>query len=329
MRLSECPVPRSILADMGRQKRPYSPGTIFHLVSRTHRREPLLVPGIRAAIASLIQQSVGRTDAQLLAYVVMPNHLHVVLRQDRSELSAVMQPLMRRVAHIVQRQNGFEGTVVERRYRDRACRTADHVREVLLYVHLNAWKAGLCGDDLGYRWMTHRAYAPGADPRALGIDPQAQMRVLELFAAGPQRSRDQLCEDYARWISWRMKRARSSALEESAPLHPACVAPSSMAGDHAWHRSFAPPFRYSLEPRHRLLPDLRDYIAAELPRLAPGCTTEQLRGRRVPRQVSRYRARMMRAAADRGYRTGDLARFFQVSPTTVSLAKYAPSEELR
>ena len=135
---------------MGRRKRPYHPGTIFHLTSRTHRHEEWFDPGLRTTIVELIHRMVARTDAQLLAYAVMPNHLHIVLRQGRMELAQVMQPLMRRVALQVQRQHGFEGSVVERRFRDTACTTPDHVRMAIVYTHLNPWRAGLCGDDLSY-----------------------------------------------------------------------------------------------------------------------------------------------------------------------------------
>lgn len=313
---------------MGRQKRPYAPGMIFHLVSRTHRREPLFSPDLRAEVASLIQWMVGRTDAQLLAYVVMPNHLHLILRQGRSELSAVMQPLLRRVAHRVQRRHDFEGVAFERRFRDQPCRTADHVREALIYAHLNPWRAGLCGADLAYPWMTQQAYLPGADPARFGIDPHVQLQVLELFAGHGRHSRDEFCQDYSRWLQWRIDkdRARDATVRRSSSpeTNPPPAAPG---GEDAWRRHFAPAVRYDFEGGRKSVPDLRDYIAGQLPRVAPGCTAEDLRGSFLPRSVARYRARLIRSAAERGYSTGDLARYFHISPTTVSTAKYAAGEK--
>ncbi|MFW6330926.1 MAG: transposase [Gemmatimonadota bacterium] len=82
---------------------------VFHLVSRTHRHEPWFEPALRPGIARLIQDTTGRTDAELMAYAVMPNHIHVLLRQGYDELKDVMQPLLRRVAYRVQQYHGFEG----------------------------------------------------------------------------------------------------------------------------------------------------------------------------------------------------------------------------
>lgn len=304
---------------------------IFHLTSRTHRGEPLFVPGLRSGIANLIVRMAGRTDARLLAYAVMPNHLHILLRQGEQELFAVMQPLLRRIAHRVQVWHRFEGSVVERRYRDRPCETPGHLREALLYIHLNPWRAGLCGEDLDYPWMSHGAYLPTVDPLDFGIDPDVQLRLLDLFATGDDLARDQLCRDYLRWIRWRMDQDRIRIPDPTGngaetpgaarPL-PGYGSPSSQRNPP--HR-FAPRIRYSVSSqREALLPDLHDFATRELDRIPCDCTLESLRGSWLPRTRVRIRARLIRAATQRGYRTGKVARFFDISPSSVSRIKYSP-----
>lgn len=287
---------------------------VFHLTSRIHRREKLIVPAIRSDVGRLIRTMVARTDAQLLAYAVMPNHIHVMVRQGPTHLGGIMQPLLRRVAHRVQAHHDLEGTVVERRYRDRICATADHVREAVVYVHLNPWRARLCGDDLDYEWVSHRAYLPGTDPTWFGIDPGAQLSVLELFAREEGRSRAGLCSDYLAWFGWRM--AQEAQTEGSVRK------PDTRVGDTAWSRHFRQGPGVSFDPDHTL-PDLRDFVLAQLPHLAPGQTLQSLRGSWLRRPAARSRARVIRAAARRGYRTGKIAELFDVSSTTVSTAKYA------
>lgn len=296
---------------------------IFHLVSRMHRAERWLVPPLRDEVSSLIRRMVERTDARLLAYAVMPNHLHVLLRQGESELETVMQPLLRRVAYRVQRYHGFQGRVVERPFRHRACACAAHAREALMYVHLNPWRAGLCDDDLAYPWTTAGAYLPGADPALFGIRPQAQLPMLELFASADRCSRQQLCRDYAIWL----ERRRNQRLPLDRPGHqttldPPLTAPDPAPGDRAWSRHFAPAVQYDTRIPTRNLPDLRDYVMGLLLHLAMGTTPDDLYGSWLPRPAARLRAQVIRAAAENGYRTGALARFFGVSPATVSTAKY-------
>jgi REP element-mobilizing transposase RayT len=295
---------------------------IFHLVSRTHRREAWFTPELRSVIVDLIRSTVARTDAQLLAYAVMPNHLHIVLRQGVMELAETMQPLMRRVAIRVQRAQKFEGTVVERRFRDTPCTSPDHVRSAIVYTHLNPWRAGLCGDDLDYPWTSHAAYLPGADPAVFGIHPEAQERVLELFADEAHLLRDQLAVRYRAHIEWRMLQDRYlAAVDAGHPVMPPPPAPTTAAGDRAWHLLFAPNGT-GTQGGDPPLPDLRDFIKNLISSHDPGLEIDELRGSWVPRWIAQVRARLIRAAADRGFRTGELARFFAIAPQSVSRAKY-------
>src|SRR5690606_28499612 len=96
--------------------------------------------------------------AELFAYVIMPNHLHLVLRQGEEPLWRFMQPYLRRIAIQVQRTHEREGRVFERRYRDRYCADADHLRTAILYTHLNPIRAGLCSDPREYPWSSHLAW---------------------------------------------------------------------------------------------------------------------------------------------------------------------------
>lgn len=292
---------------------------VFHLTSRLHRREPWFVPGVCEEVSSHIRRVVAHSDADLLAYAIMPTHLHVMVRQGQDPLEDIMQPLLRRVAISVHAHHRFEGTVFERRYRDTMCRSPDHIREAFMYVHLNPWRAGLCGDSLDYRWMTHTAFLPGADPAALGVAPGARLEVLQLFAQAESRSADELCRDYLTWLACRMRRdqAASGAVEEGSAT---VVEPSSFWGDRAWRSTFGGTWDGGLEGERRL-PDLRDYVLNQLAANAPGKTLDQLRGGRLSHSDSRCRAKVIRSAARRGYRTGAIARLFAISPATVSRAK--------
>jgi REP element-mobilizing transposase RayT len=293
---------------------------VFHLTSRLHRRERWFVRGVCEEVSSHIQHVVGDSDADLLAYAIMPTHLHLILRQGPSPLEDVMQPLLRRAAISVHSHHRFEGTVFERRYRDTMCRSPDHIREAIVYVHLNPWRAGLCGDDHDYRWMTHAAYLPGADSIAFGIAPGPRLDVLQLFAQAETRTQDDLCRDYLTWLACRMNRdgEASEAVEERGAPMP--TEPNSFWGDRAWRSNFAGEWNDGWESV-RGLPDLRDYVVNQMAAVAPGTTLDQLRGSGISHAASRCRARIMGAAARRGFRTGAIARLFNVSPATVSKAK--------
>lgn len=307
-------------ARMGRRKRPHLPGMVFHLVSRTHGREPWFDERLRTTIVEIIRQAAARTDARLLAYAVMPNHLHIVIRQGRMTLAEFMQPLMRRVALRVQRRHGIDGSVVGRRFRDWPCASADYVRSAVVYTHLNPWRAGFCDATLEYEWTSHGAYLPGANPADYGIDPVAQEQVLRLFADRPFLARDALAQRYLAYVEWRMRADRyREDLETGRPVGPMPIRPSTAVGDWSWNQLFGADG--DREAQVAPAPDLRDFIACLLRERSPDTSVSELRGRWGPRGKTRLRESLVRAAAERGYRTGEIARFFGISPSLVSALK--------
>ncbi len=309
---------------MGRRKRPYAPGMIFHLVTRTHRGEPWYVPALRDEIAGLVAGMVARTDARLVAYTVMPNHLHILLRQGVMDLSAVMQPLLRRVALLVQRYHRFQGGVVERRYRDRLCASAAHVREALVYAHLNPWRAGLCGDDLLYRWTTHAVYQPDADILVPGVDPRVRRIILELFATESGQSDNMLCLNYMTLLLRRMRGRSHCTGEAWVPSPPLESTPQFPAGDAVWAQTFPLNPSWSRLHPYARLPDLRDFIATQLAGAGGAAPVDRLRGSWLPRPHAKLRSDLIGKAAERGFRTGVIARFFDVSPATVARVRHQP-----
>ena len=86
---------------------------------------------------------------ELEAITVMPNHIHVLIRQN-SDLSSVVRILKGGAAHIVNEVLGRKGAVWSRDYYDKAIRDEKHYWIVYEYIKYNAVKAGL--SDAGNRF---------------------------------------------------------------------------------------------------------------------------------------------------------------------------------
>jgi REP element-mobilizing transposase RayT len=141
-----------------RKPRPNLPGTFFHLTARLQDGKPLFGPRIRYDVINRLRRSALRSDALIVAYVIMSNHLHIVLRQGAQPLHRLMQPFLTSVATLLQTRLGVRGHVFQGRYYDRICRDARHLAMTIAYVHANPVRAGLvraCGD---YPWSSCRAY---------------------------------------------------------------------------------------------------------------------------------------------------------------------------
>jgi REP element-mobilizing transposase RayT len=103
----------------------------------------------RAASASLVA-TVGATDADLLAWVLMPDHAHLLLKLgSRWPLQRIVQSVKAAMALAANRILGRRGPLWARAYHDHALRADEDVVAAARYIVRNPVRAGLarrCGD---------------------------------------------------------------------------------------------------------------------------------------------------------------------------------------
>lgn len=81
---------------------------------------------------------------ELIAWCVMPNHVHVLIRQgDGSSLGKIVRSWKGSSAQLIHLALQSQGSVWARDYFDRAIRDQDHFCRSIAYIHRNPVKAGL------------------------------------------------------------------------------------------------------------------------------------------------------------------------------------------
>lgn len=305
---------------MPRYRRPQLPGVPFHITARIQCREKLL-SGLEAVVIRMIQEAQARSDAGLIAYAVMQNHLHIVLQQGGRPLSDYMQPLLRRIALAVRRTHGWEGHVFERRYHESACLTPDYLRNAITYVHLNGSRAGLANSVDAYQWCSHAVFCENQS--SSDRSRMAMEDALRVFAARDGILLAECAENYRAFVSWRtLMDARAADLDAATDWHPP-DAPCFVGGDEHWYRVYAPHVRGEMEnrssPPRRL--DLRDLAMIIMREFDPDMRLDDLRSGASTRPLLQVRRKVVIRAAAVGYTGRTISRFLGVSPATVSRLK--------
>lgn len=311
---------------MGRRHRSYLPGAVIHLTTRTQGGEPWFTPVLRTRLVNYAASAIGRTDAALIAYAIMPNHLHLVLRQGRQPLHHVMQPLLRRAALVVQRSHGVVGHVFQRRYRDHACLDPDYARNTIVYTHLNPIRAGIVEDPRTFEWSSHRFYLG----EAIVPEPMASVLAvddgLRLFAPREGCAISELRSGYSQFVARRLERDRQASAEnhvDEAPAPPS--RPSVLAADLAWARRFAPLFRDVTAGRADSPPtgvsaagDIDRIARQTLEEHAPNLQLDEVRTNSKRPAIVGARRRLITRLAAAGHSGSAIARFLCVSQQCVS-----------
>lgn len=128
-----------------RRARVSIPGQTYLVTFTTHQRVDLFSNSENASCMarSLHGLSLWK-DTQLLAWVVMPDHLHVLVTLGTAEsLSSVVQKLKSNTARALNARNHLVGQVWAPAFHDRALRKDEDLGDVARYLVLNPVRAGL------------------------------------------------------------------------------------------------------------------------------------------------------------------------------------------
>ncbi|HMR09785.1 MAG TPA: transposase, partial [Polyangiaceae bacterium] len=103
---------------MSRPLRIEFPGAVYHVTSRGDRREAIYRDDDdRVRHLDVIAQGLDRFDARVLAYCLMGNHYHLVLRTGQPNLSALMRHINGVYTQIFNRRHALAGHLFQGRFK--------------------------------------------------------------------------------------------------------------------------------------------------------------------------------------------------------------------
>ena len=139
-------------------------GCYYHIYNRTIGEAKLFFnPGNYPYCMHLIKRYAPRYGAAVIAYCLMPNHYHFLLRQETDvPLSRFVSVLFNAYVQAVNRQQGRKGTLFEGRFRHVLVEEEGYIIQLCRYIHLNPVKAGLVADPAAWpysdylEWLNER-----------------------------------------------------------------------------------------------------------------------------------------------------------------------------
>lgn len=178
-----------------------------HVTCRSIRRLPLFDTEADARGYLTLLDHVTRDVAawSVLAYCLMPNHVHLVVDSSVDQLSLAMHRLNGLYAQRFNRDHGYRGHLFQGRFHAKPVRDDAHLPGSIRYVLLNAVRANLCARPEQWRWSSYRACA-GLEPPHPFLDVE---RVLAYFDADPELAKTRFCEFVADGIERTTARGQS------------------------------------------------------------------------------------------------------------------------
>jgi putative transposase len=149
-----------MLLEMARQPRLDLPGVPQHVVQRGNNRLPCFLDDAdRRRYLHLLGEALLETGCALHAYVLMDNHVHLLLTPpETGAVSRLMQKLGRSYVGQFNARHRRTGTLWEGRYKSCLVDSEGYVLRCYRYIDLNPVRARMTDDAAAYAWSSAPAH---------------------------------------------------------------------------------------------------------------------------------------------------------------------------
>ena len=178
---------------MSRAPRKPSVSETYHVMVRGVGRQILFEDDVdRRFYLEVLGRELSGSDGELLAWCLMDNHVHLLVRMGLSDLSEMMRALGSAYAVNFNRRHDRVGHLFQDRFKSEPVESDAYLLAVVRYIHQNPVKAGIT-PTCDYRWSSYRSYVGEAEPfvvtsceTVLGMfeSPEAFVRFHQVFSPG-------------------------------------------------------------------------------------------------------------------------------------------------
>jgi len=183
------------------------PGLTQHVVQRGVDRRPCFLLDIHyQAYLRALAEYAAWTDCEIHAYVLMCNHVHLLVTPaTEGGVGKMMQAINRKFVGFVNFSLDRTGPLWGGRYKSCTVGTDDYALACYRYIEMNPVRAGIVDAPSQYRWSSHLANAFGkADPI---------VRPHDAYSALGQ-STDDRCSAYLSWVLSRIGHEDEARIRE-------------------------------------------------------------------------------------------------------------------
>ena len=172
---------------MPRQPRLDAPGTLHHIMIRGMEGTPIFrQDSDRQIFLDRLGRLLTATGTKILAWVLMDNHIHLLIFSGPQGISQFMRRLLTGYAIYYNHRYSRRGHLFQDRYKSIVCDKDTYLLELVRYLHLNPLRAGIVknfGELNKYKWCGHAALT-GKNP----IEWQEKGYVLKYFSDNPRKA---------------------------------------------------------------------------------------------------------------------------------------------
>lgn len=165
----------------------YPPG-YYHLMNRGNARERIFSSAAdKNYYKKLARETFEDSSLDLLAWCIMDNHFHFVLKGDPMDFSQALKRINQSYAMAYNRRLDRVGHVFQNRFKGELIDSRDYLLAAVRYLHLNPVKAGMVDNPGDFPWSSFGEYFPNCQ----GMGPE-RLESFELYALTRRENRKKI-----------------------------------------------------------------------------------------------------------------------------------------
>ena len=144
---------------MARPYRLQAEDCFYHITSRGNGRKKIFLNNTDfEKFLEYILKAKERYDFYLLAYVLMSNHYHLLIKTTKPNLSGIMHYINGSYTTYSNVKRRKTGHLFQGRYKSLVIDEDSYFQELTRYIHLNPVRAKMVKNPEDYRWSSYNAY---------------------------------------------------------------------------------------------------------------------------------------------------------------------------
>ncbi len=159
---------------MPRKPRFYVPEAPVHAVQRGHNRSAIFFDNLDYLVyLRCLKQAADSCGCEVHAYVLMTNHVHLLLTPERADsVGRLFQSIGRHFVRYINETYQRHGGLWEGRYKCNVIESQDYLLSCMRYIEMNPVRAGMVDHPAKYRWSSYAANALGVSNAILSAQAE-------------------------------------------------------------------------------------------------------------------------------------------------------------
>jgi REP element-mobilizing transposase RayT len=286
---------------MARKPRIEFEGALYHVVARGNRKENIFrTKGDYERYLDLLLRYKERYHYQLYAFVLMPNHLHLLMQTADINLSRIMQGLQQSYTAYFNLRYAAVGHLFQGRFKAILCDQDAYLLTLVKYIHLNPVRAEIAARIDDYPWSSHHAYLRKGQSAEL-VNADFVLNLFDPRKAFAVRRYQEFMDD-----------AVCADREEIYG-----TIDQRFLGDDQFVNAIVDKTRSDIKDKRKPRRHSLENIMAVVETIT-GISREEMRSKGKLREISKARTIFSRVALNFSYKVKEIAEFLEKDPSAVS-----------